>query len=45
MKHGGDLGKAMARFGGAPDQWLDLSTGINPNPYPVPSLPNEVWQR
>ncbi len=35
----------MARFGGAPDRWLDLSTGINPNPYPVPPLPNDVWQR
>lgn len=45
MKHGGDLGEAMARFGGAPDVWLDLSTGINPNPYPLPPLPNDVWQR
>lgn len=45
MKHGGDLGEAMARFGGAPEAWLDLSTGINPNPYPLPPLPNDTWQR
>jgi cobalamin biosynthetic protein CobC len=45
MKHGGDLSEAMAQFGGALDAWLDLSTGINPNPYPLPSLPNDVWHR
>lgn len=45
MKHGGDLSEAMAQFGGAPEAWLDLSTGINPNPYPLPPLPNDVWQR
>ena len=45
MKHGGDLGEAMARFGGAPDAWLDLSTGINPKPYPLPSLPDDLWRR
>jgi cobalamin biosynthetic protein CobC len=45
MKHGGDLSEAMAQFGGAPDAWLDLSTGINPNPYSVPSLPDSLWRR
>ncbi len=45
MKHGGDLSEAMAQFGGAPEAWLDLSTGINPNPYPLPPLPQDVWQR
>ncbi|MBP0651327.1 hypothetical protein J8J40_30145, partial [Mycobacterium tuberculosis] len=25
--------------------WLDLSTGINPVPYPVPPLPAEIWTR
>ncbi|MGN6311968.1 MAG: threonine-phosphate decarboxylase CobD [Xanthobacteraceae bacterium] len=45
MKHGGDLSEAMAQFGGAPEAWLDLSTGINPNPYPLPPLPNDAWQR
>lgn len=45
MKHGGDLGEAMAQFGGAPEAWLDLSTGINPAPYPLPPLTNDAWQR
>lgn len=31
--HGGRLGDARARFGGAPGDWLDLSTGINPNAW------------
>ena len=25
--------------------WLDLSTGINPNGYPVPDIPDSIWQR
>ena len=46
MKHGGDLSEAIAQFGGAPESWLDLSTGINPWPYPVPEkLPAHCWQR
>jgi cobalamin biosynthetic protein CobC len=46
MKHGGDLTEAMARYGGTPAMWLDLSTGINPRPWPIsPDLPAEVWQR
>ncbi|SFM30088.1 L-threonine O-3-phosphate decarboxylase [Bradyrhizobium sp. NFR13] len=46
MKHGGDLTQAMAEFGGAPDHWLDLSTGINPWPWPIAvNLPNHLWER
>src|SRR3981189_2194139 len=46
MKHGGDLTEAMARHGGALASWLDLSTGINPWPWPIPqSLPESMWQR
>ncbi len=33
--HGGDLGAARRRFPGAVEPFIDLSTGINPNPYPV----------
>lgn len=37
--HGGRLADACARFGGAPEDWLDLSTGINPVPWqPPPAL-------
>lgn len=46
MKHGGDLTEAIARHGGAPGSWLDLSTGINPRPWPIPqALPDNAWQR
>jgi len=45
MKHGGDLTEAIAHYGGAPEMWLDLSTGINPWPWPIPQLPNDVWTR
>lgn len=34
--HGGDLSGAMDRFGGTPGDWIDLSTGINRVPFPVP---------
>ncbi len=43
--HGGDLHAAALRYGGAPADWLDLSTGINPIPYPVPDLPASCWTR
>ena len=41
--HGGGLDAAIARFGGVRADWLDLSTGINPVPYPMPTLPNDAW--
>jgi cobalamin biosynthetic protein CobC len=41
--HGGGIDAAAARFGGVRAAWLDLSTGINPLPYPVPSLPTDAW--
>ena len=43
--HGGDLAAARAAFPAAPEPWLDLSTGINPNPYPLPGLSPEAWTR
>jgi cobalamin biosynthetic protein CobC len=45
MKHGGDLGEAIAQFGGTAEGWLDLSTGINPWGWPIPALSDAVWQR
>jgi cobalamin biosynthesis protein CobC len=41
--HGGNMDWAQARFGGAAGDWIDLSTGINRVPYPVPALPEAVW--
>lgn len=47
--HGGDIKNAMAlarEFGfevGNLSSWMDLSTGINPRPYPVPQLDPSLW--
>ncbi|QFT91753.1 Histidinol-phosphate aminotransferase [Roseovarius sp. THAF9] len=41
--HGGNLDAAIARLGGDPADWLDLSTGINPEPYPVPPISGDAW--
>jgi len=45
LQHGGRLNNAVKRWGIPREQWLDLSTGINPLGWPVPELPAEVWQR
>lgn len=45
VEHGGDLSAIRARFPDAPHPWIDLSTGINPVPYPVPALSAEAWTR
>jgi cobalamin biosynthesis protein CobC len=41
--HGGNLDAARRAWGGERDDWIDLSTGINPIPYPVPALNAELW--
>ncbi|RVT82146.1 pyridoxal phosphate-dependent class II aminotransferase [Rhodobacteraceae bacterium CCMM004] len=41
--HGGALDAAVARWGGRREDWLDLSTGIAPEPYPLPPIPPEAW--
>ena len=43
--HGGDLDAARAAFPQAPEPWVDLSTGINPWPYPLPVIPDTAWTR
>ena len=37
--HGGNLDVACTPFGGRLEDWIDLSTGINRQPYPVGDLP------
>ncbi|MDU8929521.1 threonine-phosphate decarboxylase [Alisedimentitalea sp. MJ-SS2] len=41
--HGGGIDAAVARWGGARSDWIDLSTGINPVPYPVGEVSAEAW--
>ncbi|WP_226782098.1 aminotransferase class I/II-fold pyridoxal phosphate-dependent enzyme [Oceaniglobus trochenteri] len=41
--HGGALDAAIARWGGTRADWIDLSTGINPVPYPLPPLAPADW--
>ncbi|QPB21688.1 threonine-phosphate decarboxylase CobD [Rhizobium sp. 007] len=43
--HGGGISAAAAAFGGRPQDWLDLSTGINPCPAALPDIPAESWHR
>ncbi|WP_279479239.1 threonine-phosphate decarboxylase CobD [Aureimonas sp. SK2] len=45
LVHGGALGAAVARFGGRREDWLDLSTGINPVPPPLPELEPALFAR
>ena len=41
--HGGGVDAAARRYGGVPQDWLDLSTGINPHPYPIAEIPAAAW--
>lgn len=41
--HGGGLDAAIAKYGGSRADWLDLSTGINPHPYPIPDFSAAIW--
>lgn len=41
--HGGGVDGAIACFGGQRSDWIDLSTGINPVPYPLGQVPASAW--
>lgn len=43
LEHGGKLREAARQYGR--DDWIDLSTGINPHGYPAPALPPDAWHR
>jgi cobalamin biosynthetic protein CobC len=43
--HGGDLASARRLCPDAPQPWIDLSTGVNPHPYPLPEIAPEAWTR
>jgi cobalamin biosynthetic protein CobC len=43
--HGGGLDAARRLYPNAPEPWIDLSTGINPHPYPLPPIAPEAFAR
>ena len=43
LEHGGKLREASLKYGRS--DWLDLSTGLNPNGYPAPALSADAWHR
>lgn len=45
LEHGGNLALAAQTYGIPLASWVDLSTGINPNHYPIPAIPHHIWQR
>ncbi len=45
LEHGGRLLRAAQRSGIPAAQWLDLSTGVSPWPWPVPAVPATAWHR
>lgn len=45
LEHGGRLRKAAREYGIDEADWLDLSTGIAPWPFPIPAIPVAAWHR
>lgn len=45
LEHGGRLRQAAVEYGIPLADWLDLSTGINPQGWPVPPIPAAAWAR
>tara|TARA_R110002124_G_scaffold19440_1_gene77967 strand:- start:10720 stop:11757 length:1038 start_codon:yes stop_codon:yes gene_type:complete len=44
LEHGGNITAAARRFNIPAAHWMDLSTGISPWSWPVPAVPQQVWQ-
>ncbi len=45
LEHGGRLRKAVEHYGIAEADWLDLSSGLAPWPWPIPAIPERAWAR
>lgn len=45
LEHGGRLRSAAQQYGIPLADWLDLSTGINPQSYPVQAIAPACWNR
>jgi len=44
IKHGGNIDEAINVYGGNENDWIDLSTGINPECYPLPKFSDADWR-
>ena len=42
-QHGGDLARAITRWGAERSNWLDCSASIASHAYPLPEVPPAVW--
>jgi cobalamin biosynthetic protein CobC len=45
LEHGGGIAAAAKHWKIPEAEWLDLSTGINPDSWPIPDIPQQLWQR
>lgn len=45
LEHGGRLRNAALQYGIAQEDWLDLSSGLAPWPWPIPPIPLRAWAR
>lgn len=45
LEHGGNLAAAAKQYDIPLENWLDLSTGINPDGYPIVDIPAAAWQK
>ena len=43
--HGGEIDAFADAYGIPRERWIDLSTGINPYPFPIPELAADYWRR
>jgi len=45
LDHGGRINSAAHEYNIPVEQWIDLSTGINPAHWPVPAIPQDCFTR
>lgn len=45
LQHGGQLRRMAKQFNIPVEDWIDLSTGINPEGWPVPEIPADIFNR
>ncbi len=45
LEHGGQLLEAAKKYKIPVQQWMDLSTGINPHAWPITTIAPQIWGR